>query len=301
MTNLKIKSPFSIFGGKSRVANTIWERFGEVSNYVEPFAGSLAVLLANPKPAKIETVNDINHFISNFFRAIAADPDGVIKYAEYPINEVDLHARHKWLVSDATNEFKLKMNSDPNYYDLKIAGWWVWGMGASIGSSWLNPHGVNSLPALSSGGNAIHGLTYNITDQFIKLQKRLKLVRVACGDWKRIMTPSITFNNKGISSKCMTGIFLDPPYLLKGRDKVYANESNVFKDVCDWAIENGDNKRLRIAVCGYDGDYIFPDTWKKFFWKANGGYGNAGNDRGKANSFKETIWFNNNCLGPTIK
>lgn len=39
-----LKAPFPWFGGKSRVAPQVWERFGDVDNYVEPFAGSLAVL-----------------------------------------------------------------------------------------------------------------------------------------------------------------------------------------------------------------------------------------------------------------
>lgn len=40
----KLKAPFPWFGGKSRAAHLVWERFGAVGNYVEPFAGSLAVL-----------------------------------------------------------------------------------------------------------------------------------------------------------------------------------------------------------------------------------------------------------------
>ena len=44
-----IKAPFPWFGGKSRVAPLVWERFGDVRNYVEPFMGSLAVLLGRPE------------------------------------------------------------------------------------------------------------------------------------------------------------------------------------------------------------------------------------------------------------
>ncbi len=48
----KLKAPFPWFGGKSRVAHLVWERFGDVGNYVEPFAGSLATLLGRPpRPA----------------------------------------------------------------------------------------------------------------------------------------------------------------------------------------------------------------------------------------------------------
>jgi len=37
------------FGGKSRAAHLVWAAFGDVSNYVEPFFGSGAVLLAVPE------------------------------------------------------------------------------------------------------------------------------------------------------------------------------------------------------------------------------------------------------------
>lgn len=43
-----LKAPFPWFGGKSKVAGLVWERFGEVENYVEPFFGSGAVLLGRP-------------------------------------------------------------------------------------------------------------------------------------------------------------------------------------------------------------------------------------------------------------
>jgi DNA adenine methylase len=63
-----VKAPFPWFGGKSRAADVVWRAFGNVPNYVEPFAGSLAVLLARPHDAKIETVNDKDGLISNFWR-----------------------------------------------------------------------------------------------------------------------------------------------------------------------------------------------------------------------------------------
>jgi DNA adenine methylase len=55
-----LRAPFPWFGGKSRVADIVWDRFGDVANYVEPFFGSGAVLLARPHPPRIETVNDLH-------------------------------------------------------------------------------------------------------------------------------------------------------------------------------------------------------------------------------------------------
>lgn len=54
-----MNAPFPYFGGKSRVADLVWSRFGDVKNYVEPFCGSCAVLLKRPeeqwRAGRIET------------------------------------------------------------------------------------------------------------------------------------------------------------------------------------------------------------------------------------------------------
>ena len=296
MNTLTVKSPYSYFGGKSRVAKIIWTGLGDINNYVEPFAGSLAVLLANSKIPKLETVNDIDCFICNFWRAVSNDPEGVAKFADYPVIEADLHARQRWLLNKVDSEFKKKIDLDADYYDLQVAGYWIWGIGASIGNNWLNTKGLNSAPLLSFSGGGIHGLSNNILDWFKKLQQRTRKTRVCCGDWKRIVTPSVTYQNKSLSATDMTGVFLDPPYPTKGRDKVYNEDGNIFGEVCKWAIENGDNPKLRIVLCGYDGDHHIPDTWKIYSWQANGGFANLGDDRGRINKKSEKIWFSPHCL-----
>lgn len=133
---MDLRAPFPWFGGKSRVAHLVWDAFGDVANYVEPFAGSLAVLLGRPSDPRIETVNDLDAYLSNFWRAVAADPEAVAHHADWPVNEADLHARHLWLVNQA--EFRERMLSDPDFYDVKIAGWWVWGLSAWLGSGWCD-------------------------------------------------------------------------------------------------------------------------------------------------------------------
>jgi site-specific DNA-adenine methylase len=296
MNTFNIKSPYPYFGGKSRVASIIWQGMGQVSNYVEPFAGSLAVLLANPVIPKIETVNDKDNMICNFWRAVSNDPEGVAKFADYPVMETDLHARQRWLSSMITPEFHEKMEMDIDYYDVKMAGYWIWGMGASIGDNWLRSKGLNSAPLLSSAGSGIHGLTYNVLDWFKKLQERTRRVRVCCGDWTRVVKPSVTYGSKGIGPKDITGVFLDPPYDLSGRDKVYMEDANIFGDVYSWAVENGTNPRMRIVLCGYDGKYKCPEGWQEYSWQANGGLSGLGDSRGKDNKNKERIWFNSSCL-----
>lgn len=80
-----LRAPFPWFGGKSRAAHLVWPRFGDVPNYVEPFAGSLAVLLGRPTSPRIETVNDLDCYLSNFWRAVQVNPEEVARYADWPL------------------------------------------------------------------------------------------------------------------------------------------------------------------------------------------------------------------------
>ncbi len=138
-----LKSPFPYFGGKSRVADLVWSRLGEVDNYVEPFAGSSAVLLRRPEPGKIETINDANHYVVNFWRAVKRDPAAVAEHADHPVTEADLHARHRYLcLGRPAEKFRRSIETDPEYCDAKFAGWWVWGQCCWIGGGWCDATGL---------------------------------------------------------------------------------------------------------------------------------------------------------------
>ena len=361
MTDLSIAhavpppAPFPWFGGKSKVAAPIWERLGPVSNYVEPFFGSGAVLLQRPQPfTGPETINDADGFVANAWRAIARDPEATATHADWPVNEVDLHARHAWLVGQR-GDLTTRLMGDPEYFDAKIAGWWLWGICAWIGGGWCSgngpwqisdgrlvdtrlqaegdagrginrklphlgdagrginrklPHlgnagrGINrKLPHLGNAGQGINrqlphlgdaGRGAFITDWFAALSARLREVRICCGDWTRVMGNSVTIKHAGI-----TGVLLDPPYAdTAGRDgDLYAVDcQQVAHAAREWALAHGDDPRLRIALCGYEGEHDMPATWSAFTWKAKGGYGLQGDKAGRANAARERIWFSPHCL-----
>lgn len=312
-----LKAPFPWFGGKSRVSDLVWDRFGDVPNYVEPFAGSMAVLLGRPTPPRIETVNDLDCYLANFWRAIKDNPSVTAQWADWPVNEADLLARHQWLVDQ--KDFRKSIKLDPEYCDFKIAGWWVWGLCQWIGDGWCVqrgdrhqpsqlPHlgnagiGINrKLPHLGDAGRGINrklrhlgggGRGDAIQEYLAALSARLHRVRVACGEWDRVLSPACTFRNR------MTGVFLDPPYDSNEHSIMYAADSNVSGDVRKWAIDNGDNRELRIALCGYEGEHLMPDSWECMAWKAQGGYGSQSDSRGRVNSGRERIWFSPHCLRP---
>jgi DNA adenine methylase len=139
---IMIKSPFIYFGGKSNATGLIWSRFGtDCGNYIEPFFGSGAVLINRPMEYKgWMTANDLNGNLANFWRAIKKQPEQVAKFACNPVNEIDLCARHLWLVTQS-EELSLRMMADPDFCDPKAAGWWCWGINCWIGSGWCDGSG----------------------------------------------------------------------------------------------------------------------------------------------------------------
>ncbi len=344
------KPPMPWFGGKSTIAPYIWERFGNVRNFVDPFMGSLAMLMLRPTGWEgTETVNDSDGLLCNFWRAVQFAPDEVAHWADWPVNECDLHARHVWL-RETRESITARLEGDPEFFDVKVAGWWVWGACCWIGSGWCNEgrsgpwsvviddDGLRQLVHLGDAGqgvkrqrvdlgagrgvnrklvhlgNAGQGVnrkrvhlapggrageqgvnrefSADLPAYFATLCDRLRRVRVCCGDWTRVCGPTPTVK-QGI-----TAVFLDPPYAdtAKRTPDLYAKESaTVAHDVRRWAIEHGDDPRLRIALCGYVGEHVMPESWTEWAWKAGGGYGSQSVKHDNPNARKERVWFSPHC------
>ena len=180
-----LSAPFPWFGGKSRAAPLIWERFGDVRNYLEPFAGSPAVLLNRPHTPGIETLNDLDAFICNVWRALAADPPGVALACDRLAHEADLHAAHLHLRAQR-EVLSARCMADLEYFDARIAGLWLWGISQWIGGGWCGAggagpwgrvEGADGLPEFRHLGDAGRGVT----------RQRLHLGDAGCGVKRQLL------------------------------------------------------------------------------------------------------------------
>ena len=305
-----ISAPFPWFGGKRKVAAEVWARFGAVDNYVEPFFGSGAVLLGRPDPDGNETINDLDGYVANFWRAVKHAPDATADWADNPVNENDLHARHVWLLQQR-EDLRARLEGDPDWHDPKIAGWWVWGIACWIGSGFCSGNGAwwvddnRQLVHLGDNGRGVNRKRVHLGNNgqgdepaarlgawFAALSDRLKRVRVCSGDWSRVCGPSVTFKHG------LTGVFLDPPYAdtAERQSDLYREDSeDVAHAAREWAIANGENPLLRIALCGYEGEHEMSDSWDVFRWSAGAGFGGQAVERTE-NGKRERVWFSPNCL-----
>jgi DNA adenine methylase len=287
--------------------------------------GTGAVLLARPHLPKTETVNDLDAHIPNFWRAMQHEPDALAQLCDTPVFEVDQHAFHTWLIEPEQHQaFVARLMGDPDYYDLTRAARWCAGLCMWIGAGWCRGDGPwqsidgqlmhlrdtgqgvrRKLVHLGNAGRGVHCQRGHLDDAgqgheglsawFAALQQRLRYVRVCCGDWTRVLGPSVTFRHG------LTGILLDPPYSTEeGRtaDLYRVDDGQIAHAVRAWCLANGQHPLLRIVLCGYGDlhDVLLTQGWRKVGWTASGGFGNQRKDGSYTNRYRETLYLSPACL-----
>jgi len=304
---MTLAAPFPYFGGKRRAAPRIWEALGDPSGYVEPFAGSAAVLLARPpfKGRRVETLNDADGWLVNTWRAIQLSPAEVARHAWGPVAEIDYHARLAWLQQRRTPDLVAWMEGDPEAHDAKAAGWWLYVVACGIGDPfgpgpWRVVDGhLRKLPHLGDAGRGVNRELPHLGDAgrgqiesyMGQLADRLRRVRITCGSWERVVKPSVT--RSGTGGDGTRAIFLDPPYATSG--DLYAHvDADVGLAVRKWCATAP--RELRVILCGYDTEHdaLLAHGWTVTEGKAGRGAGYSTNG---LNGRRERLWLSPTCIG----
>lgn len=123
----QVKPPFAYYGGKTALAPEIAALLPPHSHYVEPFAGSLAVLLAK-RPSPAETVNDLDGDLVTFWRVLRDQPEALERACE-----LTPHSRHELeraTRQDATDDVErarrvFTILTQSRSHSMKPTGWWT--------------------------------------------------------------------------------------------------------------------------------------------------------------------------------
>lgn len=269
-----MKAPFPYFGGKQAIAEQVWHLLGDPALYIEPFVGSAAMLLARPSPPRYEVIGDADHLVANFWRALRADPTGVADAAMRPMVEVDVVAIGRWLRIEAMLRLRT-IESDPDAYDVEIAGRWAWVQCSALG--------LTNWSRMTSGYKGVNRRYADVPAELRVLAERLALVQVYLGDWERTV--------RAARWRGTCAVFLDPPYRREGRtESLYGVEAT--RDLHDriesWCstVPSG----WRVVIAGYEGDFRLPE-WRITEIPAIGRP--AGQARARdVNQHRERLWTN---------
>lgn len=183
-----VKPAFAYYGGKARLASSwIVPNLPPHRVYVEPFAGSAAVLLAKT-PVAHEILNDLDGHVINFYRVLRTNPDDL--------------AHAVSLTPYARDEYDAADVDEPGLDDLERARrWWVrstqgFGQSATRQTGW----------SISTAQNTprMHQLTRRI-DRFAEIAERLRHVFIENVDALDVIARYGTDPDA-----CL---YVDPPYL----------------------------------------------------------------------------------------
>ena len=198
------------------------------------------MLLGRPQPIIVgnETINDKDGYVANFWRALQHDPESVARYADAPVNENDLHARHVWLV-EQRESLRSRLEGHPEFFDAQIAGWWVWGVSCWIGSGfcsgkgpwWINER--RQLVHLGNNGQGVNRQLVHLGDNGRGVNRK----RVHLGD-----------NGRGVNRK---RVHLGNNGQGVNRQRVHLGNNGQGERLVDWF--GALSERLRgVRVCSGD-------------------------------------------------
>ena len=302
----QLAAPFPYFGGKRRAAPLVWNELGDPAGYVEPFAGSAAVLLGRPafRGRRTETINDADGWLINAWRAIRLSPDDVAAHVAGPVSEIDYHARLAWLQERRGADLVAWLEGDPEHHDAKAAAWWLYVVACGIGDPfgpgpWRVIDGrLRKLPHLGDAGRGVNrelphlgNAGQGLIDYMHRLSARLRHVRITCGSWERVVKPSVM--RAGTGGDGARTVFLDPPYATSG--DLYAESTDgIAEQVRAWCLDAPED--LRIVLCGYDAEHdeLIQRGWHVREGKSGGG---AGYSTRADNGRRERLWCSPACLG----
>ena len=228
---MRISSPVTWHGGKSKLSAKIVGYFPEHQTYVEPFGGSAAVLLAK-EPSKVEVYNDLNGELVNLFQVLRNA--SMYRKLRRALDHTR-YARAEFLLSKEPTDDPLESARRFIVRQRQSRGGlgerWSYCVGDSRG-------GMSSVVARWQTG----------LDQLPSVHERFRHVQIEREDWRIILT---RYNGR------KTLFYIDPPYLPETRTGgEYQHELSVLdhRELVARILAS----RSMVALSGYANDTYKP-------------------------------------------
>lgn len=225
-------------GAKLKIADWIIQNIPSHSVYVEPFFGSGAVFFNKPK-SEIETINDINDDVYNYFKVLREEPEELIKLLSFtPYSRTEYIESYKTKQSDTSVEKARK-------FCVRCY------MG--IGASNRYKNGFRS--SQTYGSPDVPKYWNKLPETIICASKRLKEAQIEHLDYKEILA---RYNTEDVF------IYLDPPYVPDLRKKcIYKNEMNIEEH--EELLEIITKHPSKIMLSGYENPLYekYLKNWRK--------------------------------------
>jgi DNA adenine methylase len=219
-----MKPPFSYYGGKTNLADLIVSLLPEHQHYIEPFAGSLAVLFAKP-PSKMETVNDLDGDLMNFWTQLRDNGEGLQRACALTPHSRAEHAAATEPVSDDLERARrtwVRLTQGRSS-SMRTTGW----------RHFSKPDGTSlGFPKYLAG----------YVDRMTELIDRLHHVSLEC-------RPALDLIEK-YGRERDSLIYLDPPYLGSVRTRNYRHELTSESDHGD-LLEAAKGCKASVVISGY--------------------------------------------------
>lgn len=209
---MQITSLAPYFGGKRTMAPEIVRQLGSHRCYWEPFAGSMAVLLAKPSCSS-ETVNDLHGDIVNLARVVRHPKWGAWLYRRLRrvlVSQLDFdEARSHLVLPVKPPAEELIGEADAmraaHYF---IAAW----MGRS-GMAGTRTSNAGFAKRYTSAGGDMAGRFVAAVQSIPAWRERLRSVCILNEDAFGILAK--------LEDRAGTAVYLDPPYIVKGASYVH--------------------------------------------------------------------------------
>ena len=231
---------FSYIGGKYFSAKWIISLLPRHRHYVEPYCGAAHIAL-NKEPSVIETINDINGDLINFFVQLRDNPDELI-------NKFDLTLYSR-------NELALACQPTDN--DIERARRWLVRAMQTFG-------GLSNTSSAGRWGYVVNTPNNKVVNQWINKIAHLPEIVGRLKQFQIESRPALDIIKRYDSPDTL--FYCDPPYVfgIRGQDKIYGK----------YEMTDDDHRQLsvalhgcvgKVAISGYRGELYddLYDDWQR--------------------------------------